>query len=138
MSKLRDRLVRDHEQLHAILNRLAEDVEAPSSAPLRGTWDKFERRLLAHMKAEEELLLPLLEASHPGEVLKTRDEHEVIRKRVAELGVMIELHCVRKAAIVELIELLERHAAREDRGLYQIAGERASTAVEHSIGRAVP
>lgn len=138
MSRLRDRLVRDHEQLHVLLKRLAEDVEAPSSAPLRGTWDKFERRLLAHMSAEEQLLLPLLEASHPDEVRKTRDEHDAIRKRVAELGVMLELHCARKSVILELIDALERHAAREDRGLYAIASERASTAVEHSVSRAVP
>jgi len=85
------------------------------------------------MDAEELYLLPLLEASHPAEVERTRTEHARIRDLVAELGIAIELHTVRKPAVMALIDLLQRHSAYEDAALYGLAAERASGSVERSV-----
>lgn len=133
MNQARAKLAKDHEELDALLERLAEDVEAPGKGELETTWAALESRLLRHLDAEERFLLPLVEASHPLEVQLTLDEHALIRKQLAELGVAIELHCARKPQITELIRFLRAHAKHEDEALYQLAGEKASIAVEHSI-----
>lgn len=133
MNVLGQRLLRDHQALHAALKQLAEDAEAPQVGQLVRTWASFEKQLYAHLEAEEQLLLPLLEASHPAEVARTRRQHEEIRKLVTELGVAVELHTVRRDDILRLVALLERHAEQENVGLYGLAGERASVAVEHRL-----
>lgn len=133
MNQARAKLAKDHEELDALLERLAEDTEAPGQGELEATWAVLESRLLRHLEAEERFLLPLVEASHPLEVQRTRDEHARIRSNLAELGVAIELHCARKPQLMELIRFLRAHAKHEDEALYQLAGEKASVAVEHSI-----
>ena len=133
MNPIRAKLARDHEELDTLLKCLAEDVESPGKGELAATWAVFESRLIRHLEAEERFLLPLVEASNPGEVARTRAEHAVIRNAVAELGVAIELHSARKPNITELIEFLRQHAKHEDEALYQLAGEMASVSVEHSI-----
>jgi hypothetical protein len=134
MNDVKARLTQDHEELDALLRCLAEDAAAPECcAPLQSTWCQFESRLLCHMDAEERYLLPLVEASHPAEAARMRLEHVRIRELVCELGIAIELHTARQPAIDALIKLLHEHAQREDLILYELAGERASTAVEQGI-----
>jgi hemerythrin-like domain-containing protein len=133
MNQIQAKLTTDHEELDALLRCLAEDVEAPCAGELEATWAAFESRLIRHLEAEERFLLPLLEASNPDEVKRIRAEHVHIRDSIAELGVAIELHTARKPHITELIGFLRAHAKHEDEALYQLAGDKASVAVEHSI-----
>ena len=133
MNPIQQRLDQDHRELDALLWRLSEDACAPNSGALEATWDDLERRLLAHLEAEEQYLLPLVEARHPAQVECTRSEHEQIRRLVSELGIAIELHAARQPAISELIRVLHEHAEREDRTLYRFAGEKASAAVQRRI-----
>jgi hemerythrin-like domain-containing protein len=133
MNQARAKLAKDHEELGALLRRLAEDVDAPCPGELETTWAVFEGRLIRHLEAEEQLLLPLIEASNPDEVRRIREEHAHIRSAIAELGVAIELHSARKPHVTELIQFLQGHAQHEDEVLYRIAGDKASVAVEHSI-----
>lgn len=133
MNSIRAKLAKDHEELDALLRRLAEDIESPSKGELQATWAAFETRLIRHLEAEERFLLPLLEASNPAEVARTRAEHALIRDAIAELGIAVELHSAREPNITELIGFLRQHAKHEDEALYQLAGEVASVSVEHSI-----
>jgi hypothetical protein len=133
MTQLQTRLAKDHAEIHALLECLAQDVDAPPCGALAATWAELEARLLRHMDTEELYLLPLLEASHPAEVEHTRADHARIRELVAELGVAIELHTVRKPAVMQLVELLQRHAAHEDAALYDLAGARASVSIERRV-----
>jgi hemerythrin len=133
MNDVQTRLDRDHRELTQLLWRLSQDARDPSGLELQATWGELERRLNAHLRAEEEYLLPLVEASHPALVECTRREHDEIRRLVAELGVAVELHTVREPAISELVRTLDEHAEREDRTLYRFAGEKASVAVQHGI-----
>jgi len=133
MNSIRAKLAKDHEELDALLERLAEDIESPAKDALAASWAAVESRLIRHLEAEERFLLPLLEVSHPKEVARTRAENSQIRDSIAELGVAIELHTAREPQISELIRFLRAHAQHEDEALYRLAGERASSHVEHGI-----
>ena len=133
MKQIRTKLTKDHEELDALLRRLADDVEAPSVGKLAETWSIFERRLIRHLEVEERFLLPLTEACNPLEAEQTRADHAYIRDSLDELGVAIELHSARKPHIEALIRFLRAHAQHEDEALYQLAGERASSALEFGL-----
>lgn len=133
MNAIRATLAKDHEELEALLQCLAEDVESPGQGVLAKTWATFENRLIRHLEAEERFLLPLLEASHPNEVERTRADHAHIRDSIAELGIAIELHTARAPHITELIRFLRAHAKHEDEALYRLAGEQAPVHVEHGV-----
>jgi len=133
MNQVRVRLDQDHRELNALLLRLSQDASAPSDEAMRATYSELERRLLTHMDAEEQYLVPLVEASHPAQAQCTRSEHEQIRQLLSELGIAVDLHAVRQPAISELIRVLHEHAEREDRTLYRFAGDKASVAVQHRI-----
>jgi iron-sulfur cluster repair protein YtfE (RIC family) len=135
MNSVAARLTQDHQDLDALLRCLAQDTKAPVPGALQATWATFEMKLIRHMQAEEQFLLPLLEASDPQEVLRIRLEHARIRDSLTELGLAVELHTVREANIKELIELLEGHAKHENSALYRLAGDKASAAVHHGISQ---
>jgi hemerythrin len=137
MNPVQAKLDQDHRELGELLLRLAQDARDPSGSALRATWNELERRLLAHLEAEEQYLLPLVEAGHPAQVDCTRSEHAQIRQLVSELGVAIELHAAREPMVSELIRTLDEHAEREDRTLYRFAGEKASVAVQQRITKAL-
>jgi len=133
MNPVAVRLTRDHQELDAILRCLAQDARAPLTGAVQATWAAFEDKLIRHMDAEDRFLLPLLEASDPGEVARIRLEHARIRDALTELGVAVELHTVRESHLSELIALLEAHARHENAALYRLAGVKASAAVEHGV-----
>jgi hypothetical protein len=95
---------------HAIssLERLA--VEAPSSSELATYWRDFERRLLAELREEESVLLPLL--AHPPDSERMLAEHERIRNLAWEVGLTTDLGCVHVRAIRKLGTLLRDRASR--------------------------
>jgi len=119
MSKIQQILSEDHAELERQLKTLADAVHAnDSSADLRRVWGRFESNLLEHLKLEERQAFPPVAASHRVEIEALRAEHREIRRRVAELGICVELHALREGAVLELIELLRAHAERETRSLY--------------------
>jgi len=133
MNPVASRLTKDHEEIDALLRRLTQDAGAPLAGALETTWEEFETKLLRHMDTEEQFLLPLIDASDQAEVARIRCEHAIIRNRLTELGVAIELHSIREPSITELGALLQAHAKHENAALYRLAGDKASSAVEHSI-----
>jgi hypothetical protein len=135
MNPIATRLTKDHQELDALLERLAEDAAAPVAGALAATWEEFEAKLLRHMAAEERFLLPLLEATEQAEVVRIRCEHATIRNRLTEIGLAIELHVIREANISDLAALLQAHTKHENGALYRIAGDKASSVVEHDIAK---
>lgn len=135
MNPIASRLTHDHQELDVLLRRLAEDAAAPVPGALQATWSQVENKLIRHMEAEERFLLPLLEASDPDEVARVRREHIQLRDLLSELGVAIELHTVRAPNILQLVEFLDAHAQHENEALYRLAGDKASSAIEHRIAQ---
>ena len=119
MNDLKQRLSADHEELERQLRALACAVDA-NDAPsdLHQCWTCFETSLREHLDAEERTIFPVVASDHRQEVEALRAEHQLIRQSLAELGLALELHTLRKAAVDELIAFLHQHAARENGSLY--------------------
>jgi hemerythrin-like domain-containing protein len=132
MNPTQARLDQDHRDIEILLDGLAHQA-ATCSPALRSTFNDLEQRLMTHMELEEQYLLPLVQASHATEAERTRLEHDRIRQLISELGLAIELRTAREPQVKELIQVLREHADREDFTIYRLAGECASTAVEHRL-----
>ncbi|HEX2672021.1 MAG TPA: hemerythrin domain-containing protein [Polyangiaceae bacterium] len=117
----------DHRDLEQLLARLTSAIEGADSSELCEQWTHFEQNLRDHLDTEERCLFPLVAHEHRGEVASLRSEHQHIRQALSELGVAVDLHTLRKAAVDELIVYLREHAQREDRALYRWI-ERSPTA----------
>jgi len=119
MNDLKQRLLADHAELEQQLKALARAVEANDAASdLRECWTGFETSLRDHLDTEERTIFPVVAPAHRAEVEALRAEHQLIRDALAELGLAVELHTLRKPAIDELTEFLNQHATRENHSLY--------------------
>lgn len=133
MPRVVERFVKDHEQLQTLLRRLIEDVASPDRNTLCETWSEFETCLTCHIAAEERDLFPLVELAHPTEVRLIREDHCAIRQRLAELGVLVDLHAVSETSIAALVRMLRGHAAHEERTLYAWADHSISTTIKRYL-----
>jgi hemerythrin-like domain-containing protein len=128
---------------HAHLDRVFEsllsrgqrgDVQEP-----RAEWISFEDDLDSHFDLEDRVLLPAFGRQHPEAARALRDEHDVLRASLAELGVALELNCVSALSVQQLITHLRGHASREDSLLYPWAerhlARRAWSEIETEIRR---
>jgi hemerythrin-like domain-containing protein len=104
------------------LLRLASDADPRA---LQLAWSAFERELFQHLEFEETSLFPVTEEAYPDEVRAMRADHDRIRDVVCELGLLCDLHAVRKRAVERLVSMLRRHGEREDATLYRWVDEQA-------------
>ncbi len=118
-AEIKARLIGDHRALEQLLAQLTSAIEGADSSELCEQWTRFEQNLRDHLDTEERCLFPLVAHEHRSEVESLRSDHQHIRHALSELGVAVDLHTLRKAAIDELIVYLQEHARREDRTLYQ-------------------
>lgn len=118
MNGLYDTLHRDHQRLDEVFETLLNRMHAGDVEAARETWGTFERELLAHMEAEEAMLLPLFDRFDPEEAGTIRAEHLGIRARLADMGTAIDLHTLREEKVEKFIRALRQHAAHEEAGLY--------------------
>lgn len=107
---------------HAAIERacvlLRTSALADDPLDLVARYRALEHALLAHMNAEEELLLPAYALQFPDDAAAIRAAHEALRHDLYRLGVDVELRCLRLGAIDRMIATLRDHAAHEDRLLY--------------------
>jgi hypothetical protein len=108
-----------HRHLDHVFETLVSELECGDPLALRAEWDHFERELLEHLEIEERELLPTLAPRHRDEVDRIRAEHEGIRAALTDLGVRLDLHCLRAEDVADFVEQLRTHAAREDAGVYR-------------------
>jgi len=114
-------LLRDHQRMDELMERLLDDIHRGEWSVCQSTWSTFERQLLQHFEAEETFLLPALDAESPEETAALRTEHANVRRLLADMGVRIELHTLREEHVRRFIEMLKAHAAREEALLYRQA-----------------
>ena len=120
-ARLRGLLAHDHERL----DKLFEDVLAAFGADAREDaarlWGQLDRGLAEHMEFEERQMLPAFRAVDRREADALLREHDLIRHRLIELGMGLDLHCLRVELVADFIALLRGHARREDALLYRWA-----------------
>lgn len=117
-------LTRSHEDLRELLGKLLAAMEANARDDVRVLWNQLDHGLLAHMEAEERFVLPVFAHVDHEEARALLREHGQLRELLLQLGVAVDLHCLRYEASRELVELLAHHAAREESLLYRWADKR--------------
>lgn len=121
-------LQQSHRHLDRAGEALVEVVETDDRAEILRRWRELEGQLLAHLEAEERNVLPEFAKTDRVEAVGLLREHGMIRERLLELGVDVELHCLRLDALRDFIRLLRDHAAREEDGaLYRWVSSRLAT-----------
>jgi hypothetical protein len=114
-----DRLLHDHHrELERACTDLLGEAYADDARGMALAWHRFERRILAHIAAEEELLLPAYGREHPDDVALIRRGHDGLRRLLTPLGVDVELGLIRVDAVERLVAALRAHGAYEDRAMY--------------------
>jgi hemerythrin superfamily protein len=108
----------EHSRLEATFATLLSDARRDDGPALRAQWCRFEHELLAHLKLEEREILPEFARPHPAEARDLRDEHARLRAGLLELGVELDLHCLRADRVEAFVNLLRAHARREEALLY--------------------
>ena len=119
-------MVRSHEQLRDQAVHLLAAMQANARADVMTLWNELEHKLLSHMEAEERFVLPSFAHVDHGAAASLLRDHGLIREHLLELGIAVDLHCIRFEHSQDFIELLLRHADREERLLYRWADDRLS------------
>jgi len=122
-------LARQFDQLLAAMEANAPDV--------RELWNGLDRDLRAHMEAEERFVLPAFAKVDADEARALVRNHGLFREMLLELGVAVDLHCIREELSRPFIDLLRDHAAREDALLYRWAETRLDAALVAAARRHV-
>lgn len=120
---LRELLLVDHRRLEQLSEQLQDAFDADAREDTQALWTELERRLEAHFKVEERLLFPRFGNLDATETRALSAEHRLLRERLAELGVGVDLKAVRADVARGFLDMLRAHAAREDVLLYRWANE---------------
>lgn len=120
-SSLHARLMLDHDQLDAFLDRLIAAFRSGDRGEAADAYEELEWRLREHFAYEEKTLFDEFARVDPEETAALRREHADLVERIEALGVGVDLHETRLAAIEELARRLKHHAARENTVLYRWA-----------------
>jgi hemerythrin-like domain-containing protein len=118
---LRGELIRDHARLDQLFAELRAAFDADARQDAARLWADLDRGLTAHMEFEERHVLPAFRAIDSLEVEGLLREHDLIRHRLTELGIGVDLHAVRAELVADFVALLRAHAHREDELLYRWA-----------------
>ena len=118
---LKDRLLADHRRLEKLFTQLMDAFNADAREDTQSLWSELERGLETHFTAEERFLFPSFAEVDAKETRELATEHTALRSRLADLGVGVDLKCVRADVAQDFIDGIRRHAAREDALLYRWA-----------------
>ena len=107
-----------HRTLDERIDKVMSRAREADPTALRTEWAAFERELSRHMELEEAELLPDFAKYDAAEAHALLSEHCAIRNALLDLGLNLDLHCVRAEAIDDFVARLRAHAKREDAALY--------------------
>ena len=107
-----------HRSLNERLDKLMSRAREEDPSALRAEWAAFERELSRHMEQEEAEILPDFAKHDRAEAHALMSEHCAIRNALLDLGLNLDLHCLRAEAVDDFVRRLKAHATREDTALY--------------------
>lgn len=111
-------LAEHHRALDERINALVARAQGGDPGQLAAAWTAFEGELTRHLELEEAEILPAFAAHDPGEARALLDEHAALRTALGEIGMTLDLHCLRTEAVADFVRKLKAHAHREDAALY--------------------
>jgi hemerythrin-like domain-containing protein len=130
-------LLEDHRRIALLLDRLVATTRSGEREEEAKLWKTIESVLLRHLDVEEMFVFPVLREGHAAEIDLLRKQHDEIRKQIGEIGVALELHTLRCAAIESFCTELREHAEREESLAYVLAGRSLSFSVAKMIAARV-
>ena len=113
-----DELAEDHRRMEQLLEEIVREASSGDGDRLRRRWSAFEGALLAHLESEEMFLIKAFAAEHPLDAARIMTEHHGIRRRLTEMGVDLDLHCLRADRVAAFVADLRQHARNEEELLY--------------------
>ncbi len=126
-------LAAHHADVERVCLGLLADTLADDPRGLIECWRWFERAVLEHMAAEEELILPGYAVADPRDACAVVDDHARLRVLMAALGLEVELHVIRATTVRALVDAMHAHAAHETLGMYRWAGRHLSPPVRAAL-----
>ena len=113
------RLLQEHAEIDDAIDQLLRAYESGDHEVARTAFREFDKRLMAHLAMEDDLILPAFANVDPAEAEQISSEHRAIRAKVDELVIGSDLRLTRLPAVRLLAAALRAHAKREDEILYQ-------------------
>lgn len=132
-NELASALQADHQALEVTFEHVLTTLRGGDPEAVRQAWLAMEADVNAHLKAEEELILPGFEKTHASEAAHIRHDHAAIRAALEQLGVELDLHQLRMETADEFIRTLRRHAEREDVAFYRWAQEHLAESERRTV-----
>jgi hemerythrin superfamily protein len=118
LSSLESMLAGDHHRLDCAFERIVTRANGGDFQQIEAEWSAFQNALLDHLDAEEKHLLPALAKDRPTEARVLSDDHVRIRAQLLQLGVDLDLHCIRADRVTAFVDALRAHAHREEHVFY--------------------
>ena len=118
LSSLEGILAGDHDRLDRAFQAIVTRAYGGDFQQLEAEWLTFQNALLQHLDAEEKHLIPALAVDRPGEARTLLDEHARIRIQLLQMGVDLDLHCLRAERVEAFVNSLQAHAQREEHIFY--------------------
>lgn len=111
-------LTRDHRELHAIFDRIKVEMDDETEIA-RGLFAEVRRELLAHAHAEDQVVYAVLaQIDELADFVDDgREAHALVETLIDEMMSMRAVDDTWRAKLIVLSELVERHAADEERVL---------------------
>jgi len=132
---LDESLKQDHLELEKTFQQAIDTFCGGDCGIIRESWLELDRKLEAHLKAEEELMLPQFAQYSPAAADRIAREHGEIRAALQQLGIDLDLHELRKEVAEEFIGMLRKHAAYEEQAFYAWAQARLAREERHAMLR---
>jgi hemerythrin-like domain-containing protein len=130
---IRQHFLDDHRRLEGLMDRVLQACAGGDRQRLAILWDEFDAGLVAHLQAEETLMIPALRQFSERDARALVEEHKHIRERLAELDAAVDLQIVQLSTVKAFIDALQAHAAHEDALLYARSDEVFSTDMHASV-----
>jgi len=112
-------LLADHHRgIEEAYRRMLASIYADDALDLVRDFRTFERAILEHLAAEEDVILPEYALEDPEDAAVIRADHARIREALIRAGIDTDLHTMRAHTMKGLIEALRAHAAHEDARMY--------------------
>jgi hypothetical protein len=118
LSSLESMLAGDHDRLDRAFEAIVTRAYGGDFQQIEAEWSRFQDALVGHLEAEERNLIPALAVDRPGEAQALLDDHRVIRIRLLQMGVDLDLHCLSAERVEAFVAALRAHANREESMFY--------------------